>query len=53
MKYKQVKSGEWVAPKRKYYKMKCCDCGLVHKMEFQLAGTKNRRIIIFRAWRVK
>jgi hypothetical protein len=35
MKYDQVKDGDWVRPKRKGYKMMCCDCGLIHKINFR------------------
>lgn len=27
---------EWVSPKHGSYLMKCCDCGLVHEMQFQV-----------------
>lgn len=47
MKYKNVKAGEWVQPVRKGYKMACCDCGLVHVLDFRVV---NRRIQ-FRAFR--
>jgi hypothetical protein len=26
---------EWVQPIRRGYKMRCCDCGLVHEMMFR------------------
>ncbi len=45
--YPQVHAGEWVQPVRKGYKMSCCDCGLVHVMEFRVV----RGRIQFRAWR--
>jgi len=34
---------EWVYPKR-VYKMRCCDCGLVHKLKFNviLRGRENK-----------
>lgn len=34
--YPQVQAGEWVQPIRKGYKMACCDCGLVHVMDFRI-----------------
>lgn len=39
--FKAVKGGEdgwceWQQPIRKGYKMACCDCGLVHTMEFRI-----------------
>lgn len=46
--FKQMHGGrggwsEWVAPTPKGYLMKCCDCGLVHEMEFKtFAETKQR-----------
>ena len=51
MKYKQEKEGEWVQPIRKGYKMACCDCGLVHKLDFKIEKSGNRRFILFRASR--
>lgn len=36
MKYPKVKEGEWIQPIRKGYKMRCCDCGLVHIMNFRI-----------------
>ncbi len=34
--YKGPKAGEWIQPVRKGYKMACCDCGLVHSMDFRV-----------------
>lgn len=35
---------DWQAPVMKGYLMKCCDCGLVHELEFKtFAETKQRR----------
>lgn len=47
----KITSSEWVQPKRKYYYMGCCDCGLVHKIEFALAKRGARNFILLRAWR--
>lgn len=27
---------EWVSPKMKGYRMTCCDCGLIHEIEFDI-----------------
>ena len=27
---------EWISPKMKGYKMKCCACGLVHEIDFKI-----------------
>ena len=40
MKYDQVTDGEWVQPRRKGYKAMCCDCGLVHRVNFRLVKNK-------------
>ena len=50
MKYDEPESGEWIRPVRKGYKMSCCDCGLVHKLDFKIYGDK-RKVIVFRAFR--
>jgi hypothetical protein len=52
IKYKQQYDGEWVQPRRKDYYMKCCDCGLVHKIDFRLVGDKYKKIQ-FRAFRIR
>lgn len=35
-KYKKYPRGEWVTPKMEGYKMACCDCCLVHSMDFRV-----------------
>lgn len=39
--YYQPKSGEWIQPVRKAYRMACCDCGLVHLIDFRV---RNGRV---------
>jgi hypothetical protein len=34
--YPKVRPGEWVQPIRRGYKCSCCDCGLVHRMNFRI-----------------
>lgn len=46
-KYEKPNAGEWVQPIRKGYKMMCCDCGLVHVLDFRTFNGK----IQFRAFR--
>lgn len=36
MPYETPKEGEWVQPVPKGYKMQCCDCGLVHRLDFRI-----------------
>lgn len=36
MRYETPKEGEWVQPIVEGYKMACCDCGLVHKINFRV-----------------
>lgn len=45
--YPKVYSNEWVQPITNGYKMACCDCGLIHEMDFKIV--KNR--VQFRARR--
>lgn len=46
-KYDAPAAGEWVQPIRRGYRMRCCDCGLVHRMDFRVF----RGRVQFRAWR--
>lgn len=34
--FRVMDAGEWTRPSRKGYRMGCCDCGLVHTMNFKL-----------------
>jgi hypothetical protein len=34
--YAKPKANEWVQPVRRDYKMACCDCGLVHNLDFRI-----------------
>lgn len=45
--YPVVTSGEWVQPVKKGYRMACCDCALVHTLDFRIRAGK----IQFRAFR--
>ncbi len=45
--YETPKAGEWVQPIRKGYRLECCDCGLVHRMDFRI----YRGRVQFRAFR--
>lgn len=47
MKYDRPKAGEWVQPIRRGYKLACCDCGLVHTVDFRI----RRGRVQFRVFR--
>lgn len=49
MRFKQVKAGEWEQPIRKGYRMQCCDCGLIHDMDFRI----HKGRIQFRTYRMR
>lgn len=53
MKYAQIQDGETVYPARRGYRFMCCDCGLVHRINFRLEpyGTKGKRKIALTAYR--
>jgi len=42
--YNRPEAGEWVQPVRKGYKMACCDCGLVHSIDFRVVGNKRKKV---------
>lgn len=51
MRYKRVTDGEWVKPRMKGYRMMCCDCGLVHVIEFRIIKHARGHKVLFRAVR--
>ena len=49
--YPTPKPGEWVQPVRCGYRMRCCDCGLVHIMDFRIVPYGSGRKVQFRVFR--
>ena len=39
--YPIMQNGELVSPKMEGYKMRCCDCNLVHKIDFAIVKIKK------------
>lgn len=33
---KPAKDGEWIQPIHRGYKLECCDCGLVHRLDYRI-----------------
>ncbi len=48
--YHKPEAGEWVQPVPRGYKMACCDCGLVHLMNFRVLEGRVQ-FAVFRAKR--
>lgn len=51
MKYTTIQDGEWEYPRRKGFKLRCCDCGLVHQMNFAIEKDKRGSVIKFQVFR--
>lgn len=43
----------WVQPEMRRYLLQCCDCGLVHEMQFRIAVGPKRQHVQFRARRAE
>lgn len=46
--YYQVSHGEWIVVPKRGYKEQCCDCGLVHMMNFKVDEKGRIHIQTFR-----
>lgn len=47
--YNPVGDGEWIQPVMNGYRMSCCDCGLVHEINFKIVHNgKKVRLQAFR-----
>jgi hypothetical protein len=53
VRYAQIHDGETVYPARRGYRMMCCDCGLVHRVNFRLLpnGRKGGKKIALNVYR--
>ena len=50
--YSTPRAGQWIYPIRRGYKMACCDCGSVHRVNFKLVRDKlGRGKIMFQLFR--
>jgi len=49
--YPQVYANEWARPVMKGYRMQCCDCGLIHEMDFKIIRWGRGHKVLFRARR--
>lgn len=47
MRFKQIRPGKWEQPVIKGYRLMCCDCNLVHRMDFRVVNGH----VQYRAWR--
>jgi len=47
-KYKRVVDGDWETPRMTGYKLMCCDCGLVHIINFKVINKKTIQLQAFR-----
>jgi hypothetical protein len=39
--FDRLMDNEWHIPRRKNYGMQCCDCGLIHRVDFRLVTRPN------------
>ena len=51
MRFERPEAGEWVQPRRRGYKLACCDCGLVHTLNFRLIRWGRGHKVQFQAFR--
>lgn len=50
-KYVQQYDGDWVKPVMCGYRMACCDCGLVHRINFKVIRWGRGYKVMFQAFR--
>jgi hypothetical protein len=46
--YYHVKDGEWIEVPKRGFKEQCCDCGLVHRLNFRINAQGKIEIQAFR-----
>lgn len=52
MKYLDIEYGAWVRPVMHGYKLMCCDCGLVHRIDFKIIKWGRGHKVMIRAYRL-
>lgn len=51
MKYVEVDDGVALHPRHDRFFLRCCDCGLTHRVTFRIVRLRGRRQIRMRTWR--
>lgn len=56
--YPAIKSGHWITPRMSGYKLECCDCGLIHSVDFAVIDSEDNSLlnnceVVFRVYRVE
>lgn len=46
-KLKQIVEGKWFRPIKNGFKMGCCDCGLVHRVDFKIKKRTQIRMRVY------
>lgn len=46
--YRLLEPDEWEQPVHQDYKFRCCDCGLVHRMDFRVVNQDGESAVEFR-----
>jgi len=46
--YYWVSDGEWIQVPKRGYKEQCCDCGLIHRLNFKVDSNGSIHIQTFR-----
>lgn len=48
MSYRLLEPNAWERPQHRDYRLRCCDCGLVHQMDFRIVRVQGRGAVEFR-----
>ena len=40
--YDVISYGEWTRPRLRDFREQCCDCGLIHRLDFRIVDAKGR-----------
>ncbi len=51
MRYQQARDGDWIEPRRSGYRVRCCDCDLVHVIDLRLVRRGSSTRVQYRARR--
>jgi hypothetical protein len=43
--YRSPAEREWIYPVSRGYRLRCCDCGLVHRIDFQVVADARGRLM--------
>jgi hypothetical protein len=53
VRYPVIAYGEWTRPRLRNFREQCCDCGLIHRLDFRIVDQRKGRRVDSRGLKIE